>query len=404
MKRKTSIIILSYNNLELLKTCIESIRNYTLKDDYELIIVDNNSTEDVKEYLKSQKDIILKLNDENYGFPKGCNIGIDLANKENDILLLNNDTIVTTNWLKNLKECLYSREDIGAVGPVCGKTDNLQYINLKYENFEQMQDEAKKNNISDSNRWEEKVFLIGYCILIKRDVFNKVGYLDETYTPGYIEDNDYSLRILKEGYKLYLCHDCYIYHHLGVEFRKDLTKLYQILDKNRNYFYSKWGFSAFEFDEIKRYSLEIIKKLEKDKQYDILDLYSGIGASTLKIKNIFKTSNVLSFEENVSKANISKCVSNTINANFNDVTNVINKKFDIIVVEDLLEKQENINEILCKVKSLLKENGLLVGSFYNANYYKNIYELLQDRWLYAKRVAYDAYDKKIILRKICIKF
>jgi len=393
MQRKTSIIVLSYNNLELLKNCIESIRKYTKKEDYELIVVDNNSNEEVKEYLKKQDDIILKLNDENYGYPKGCNIGITLASKDNDILLLNNDTIVTTNWLENLRKCLYSRDDIGVVGPVCGKIDNLQYLELKYKDFEEMQEKAKENNISDPNRWEEKVFLIGYCILMKREVFDKVGYLDENYTPGYIEDNDYSLRILKAGYKLYLCHDCYIYHHLGVEFRKDLSKLRQILDKNRAYFYLKWGFSAFEFDEVKRYCLEILKKIDNSKNYNILDLYCGIGASSLKIKNILKKSNVIGFEEDVMKANISKCVINTITGNINDIESSVKEKFDIIVIGNILEKIENYDELLKKLKLLLKDDGIIVGNFYNANYYKNVYELLRNRWVYATRIAYDAYNK-----------
>ncbi len=108
--RKTSIIILTYNNLSLTKGCIESIFKYTEKDSYEIIVVDNASTDDTVAYLKEQKDIKTIFNSENVGFPKGCNMGIQLASKDNDILLLNNDTIVTTNWLKNLKICLESDE------------------------------------------------------------------------------------------------------------------------------------------------------------------------------------------------------------------------------------------------------------------------------------------------------
>ncbi|MDF2520933.1 MAG: hypothetical protein K0R84_1561, partial [Clostridia bacterium] len=89
---KTSIIILTYNNLEYNKLCIESIREYTQKGTYEIIIVDNHSTDGTVEWLKEQKDLRLILNDENQGFPKGCNQGIEMAEEGNDILLLNNDT------------------------------------------------------------------------------------------------------------------------------------------------------------------------------------------------------------------------------------------------------------------------------------------------------------------------
>ena len=68
--RKTSIIILTYNNLMYNIICIDSIRKYTKKDTYEIIVVDNNSTDGTREWLKEQKDIIVILNDENVGFQK----------------------------------------------------------------------------------------------------------------------------------------------------------------------------------------------------------------------------------------------------------------------------------------------------------------------------------------------
>ena len=76
MKRKTSIILLTYNNFHYTKDCIESIRRYTEKDSYEIIVVDNASTDETKDWLKEQEDIKMLLKQENVGFPKGCNLGI----------------------------------------------------------------------------------------------------------------------------------------------------------------------------------------------------------------------------------------------------------------------------------------------------------------------------------------
>lgn len=123
--RKTAIIILTFNNFKYTKDCIESIRHYTQKGTYELIVVDNNSADETREWLLGQPDILLKLNDQNEGFPKGCNIGIGMAQPDSDILLLNNDTIVTPNWLENLRTCLYSNDQIGAVGAVSNHNENL---------------------------------------------------------------------------------------------------------------------------------------------------------------------------------------------------------------------------------------------------------------------------------------
>lgn len=204
--KKTAIIILTYNNFAYSKDCIESIRKYTQKGTYQLIVVDNNSADETREWLKQQPDIMLKLNDKNEGFPKGCNTGISMADPDSDILLLNNDTVVTPNWLDNLRNCLYSNDQIGAAGAVSNHNENLQGVAFKYDNLDQMQICAEENNVSDSTRWEQKVFLIGFCLLIKREVLNKIGLLDLSYSPGYVEDNDLSIRIIKAGYKLMLCH------------------------------------------------------------------------------------------------------------------------------------------------------------------------------------------------------
>ncbi|HHV75686.1 MAG TPA: glycosyltransferase family 2 protein, partial [Thermoanaerobacterium sp.] len=112
----SSIIIVTHNQLEYTRKCIESIRKHT-KLPYELIVIDNASNDETVEYLESQHDIKLIKNNENRGFPASCNQGISIAKGEY-IVLLNNDTIVTENWLNNLLYCLNNAENAGIVGPV----------------------------------------------------------------------------------------------------------------------------------------------------------------------------------------------------------------------------------------------------------------------------------------------
>ena len=119
MKRQVSIILISYNQLAYTKDCLQSIKKYTPKDQYEIIIVDNASDEETKSWLQEQSEIKVIFNEQNVGFPAACNQGIAIANPKNDILLLNNDTIVTSCWLENLSTCLHSQPIIGAAGAVC---------------------------------------------------------------------------------------------------------------------------------------------------------------------------------------------------------------------------------------------------------------------------------------------
>ncbi len=376
MKRKTSIIVVTYNNLDFTKQCLKSIRKYSPKDSYELIVIDNNSKDKTKEYLQKQNDLKLILNDDNKGFPRACNQGIKIANKKNDILFLNNDTIVTSNWLLNLQKCLYSSKKIGAVGAVCNKDENRQGIDFKYDDLKTMQKLAKLNNISDSSKWEEKTFLIGFCLLVKREVINKLKCLDEKYSPGYIEDNDFCLRILKAGYKLKLCHDVFIHHNLGTSFRKDLTYFYKILFKNRDYFYEKWHFNTFTFDDGKEASFPL---LEDDKK--VLDLNSGIGVNALSLRYHFKKMEIEGIEEDKYKRKFSKKFIVT----YKNLTQAKKNYYDYILIGNYLEKVKNIDAFLKEVKKHLKKDGFLIGEFSNVASIQNINKLLQGENIYQKR-------------------
>lgn len=389
---KTSIIILTYNNLDYTKQCIESIRKYTKESSYEIIVIDNASTDATKEYLQQEDNIKVLFNKENKGFPIGCNQGIKLAHPDNDILLLNNDTIVTTNWLDNLKTCLYSSEQIGAVGPICNQNENLQGANFTYDNLDIMQDLASKNNISNPSLWEEKVFLIGYCLLIKNKIIKKLKALDENYSPGYIEDNDLSLRIVELGYKLILCHDTFIHHFLGTAFRKDLTKFYQILYKNREYFYNKWHFNTLVFDETKQASFPLINNPQK-----ILDLNSSIGVNILKLKYTYQNIIIDGVEEDPHKRNISQHFA-TI---YRKLKEAPLNYYDYILIGTSIENCLNINDFLIEIKKHLTANGYLIGEFTNASNIKKLSSLLAENCLnlYKTKNIFSKKDIITILEK-----
>lgn len=379
--KKTAVVILTYNNLKYNQDCLDSIRSYTESGACEIIVVDNGSTDGTREWLRTQTDIKLLLNEENAGFPKGCNQGIAMAEKDSDILLLNNDTVVTSRWLENLRKCLYSSDEIGAVGAVCNKNDNLQGMGWSYDSLDEMQKLAAQNNISDPGRWEEKVFLIGFCILIKRKVLDEIGPLDEAYTPGYVEDNDFSLRILTAGYKLMLCHDCFIHHYLGTEFRKDLSRFYPILYKNRRLFESKWGFSPFAFDEIKYASLRVFDEPDKSRPIKVLELGCGIGVTLLKLKKDYPNAELYGIEPDESKAKIARHVARvSCRPPENFPLNFPEDFFDDIFIDNLPETAGDPGRLLRELRKYLKEGGRLICEIQNIMHYSVLRNLLKGSW------------------------
>lgn len=247
-KSFTSIIILSYNALAYTQLCIESIRKYTRPGSYEIIVVDNASKDGSVDWLETQEDLRLILNKENVGFPKGCNQGLKIA-QGTELLLLNNDTIITPQWLDNMLAALYSQANVGAVSCLTNHCSNEQSINIGYDSLEGLEAAAEKFNQQDSNKWYPWLLLVGFCLLFKRDVYERIGGLDEAFSPGNFEDDDYCLRMRQAGYELLLCGDTYIHHFGSVAFSGKNTperqqekerKYQQIIEKNRAYFLQKW--------------------------------------------------------------------------------------------------------------------------------------------------------------------
>lgn len=383
-QRKTAIVLLTYNNLAYNQDCIGSIRRYTAPGTYELIVVDNASADGTREWLSEQPDLTLRLNDENAGFPAGCNMGIALAGKDSDILLLNNDTVVTENWLDNLRACLYSAPDIGAAGAVSRHNENLQGLDLAYDTLEQMQERAALNNRSDNRRWEEKAFLIGFCLLIRREALEKAGPLDEAYSPGYVEDNDYCLRILFAGYRLMLCHDCFVHHYLGSEFRKDLSAFYPVLRRNRALFEGRWGFSTVAFDDIKFASLRMYQEGAHDPPERILTLNCGIGVTLLKLKFAYPGAKLYGVEPDAAMARVASRFAQVCAAPADSFPLPCGELFDCIFLGDSLEKTPDPEALLKSLLPRLAEGGQIVGEVQNIAHYAVLKNLLGGAFLFGQ--------------------
>lgn len=209
MMRRTSIIIPTYNGLDLLQRCISSIRKYT-EAPHEIIIVDNASTDGTVQWCRREKLPFISL-PRNEGFPAACNKGILLSSGDT-LVLLHNDTVVTHRWLHNLSEALYSTPDIGLVGPVTNYAGGSQQVRYPFENLDEFQRIAAEVNVSDPSKWKQAERIVGFCFVFHRALLEQIGLLDERFSPVHDEDDDFCLRARLQGYELRVCHDTLIYH------------------------------------------------------------------------------------------------------------------------------------------------------------------------------------------------
>jgi GT2 family glycosyltransferase len=235
----TSIIIPTYNQLSFLKQCINSIIANTPLS-YEIIVIDNASTDGTAVYLQELGgQVRYRVLENNRGFAGAINVGMMMA-KGRTILLLNNDTLVTENWLANLLICLNSDEGIGMVGPVTNYISGDQKINVPYVNVADMPQFARENNLSDPSRWRRIDRLTGFCLLFRRELFEGIGYFDEGFEIGNFEDEDYNIRVRMLGKSLVIAQDTFIHHFGSVSMKALGDQFQEVNDRNQLYFIDKW--------------------------------------------------------------------------------------------------------------------------------------------------------------------
>ncbi|OAB74071.1 glycosyltransferase [Paenibacillus crassostreae] len=374
---RTNIIILTYNKLEYTQTCIESIRRYTERGTYQIIIVDNCSTDGTREWLADQTDILTIFNEENVGFPKGCNQGIELTSS-GDILLLNNDVLVTENWLALLQECLHSSPDIGAVGP----THNGE-VSVNYNTADELWDFARSYNSNDSSKWEKRLKLIGFAMLIKRNVVEDIGLLDERFSPGNCEDTDYSFRIIQNGKKIIFCNNVFIHHYGSVSFGEMKETYTVLLEENRKKFVDKWGFHSY-LDSATRHDLiSLIDDRDHSEQFSVLDVGCGCGATLLQLRNLYPEAKLYGVERNPQAAAIAAEIANVTTADVEKLLYYPEQYFDYIFLGSVLEELMNPLETLIKLRKYLKIDGQIIASISNVMHYNVIHSLLDGNWTYS---------------------
>ncbi len=233
------IIIPIWNELDLTRRCLESIRSGTHWP-VRLTLIDNGSEVPTRGFLeqfskKHDGGIQLIQNAKNLGFIKAVNQGIQQSNHP-WVCLLNNDTLVTEGWLTEMIRVAEQDDAIALINP----SSNTLGSKPPGKDPEAIRIYAKEIARNGVGKTRELSMAVGFCMLIRRKVIDQIGLFDEQYGLGNFEDADFSKRALKEGYRCVQALGAYVYHEEKVSFKKQ-AQWEKAFAENQKVFYQKWG-------------------------------------------------------------------------------------------------------------------------------------------------------------------
>ena len=229
-----SIVILNYNGKNDLEECFKSLYNLDYPN-FEMILVDNNSQDNSVQIIrhKYKKVKIIELK-KNYGFAKGNNLGIPYTQGKY-IVLLNMDTIVDKNWLKELVKVAQLSKKIGIVGSKIYYYDEQTIIDYagstcdKYGNTSHIGTLKRDSKLLNEER--KTFYACGASLLIKRILYNQIKLFDPIYF-AYYEDVDLCWRAWICGYDVFYAPKSYIYHKIGRVIKDEKRKV-ELTERNK---------------------------------------------------------------------------------------------------------------------------------------------------------------------------
>lgn len=380
--RNTSIVILSYNDYELMQKNLEAIEATLPKKSFEVVVVDNASTDErIVPFLRKKQSTApypFKLieNSENMGFSKGCNIGVMEAEPDNDIFFLNNDAVLLKGSLFYLRLALYDSRRVGAAGAMSNSA-SLQEIDEKdILTFAGRQDLMRKSegepmwhkktdpgtaieifssfagtrNVPRKNPYIKTFRLTGFALLLSREAVRVIApdmkVFDESFSPAYFEDDDLGIRVARAGFDQYICTNSLIYHNGGGgTFGKD-----DQMEESRRKFVDKWGFDIWGYSLPRTVSADRAMDFARKsgQKLRVIDFTCGFGATAAYIKNRMPDAFVAGVCATAFEAGIAAHIADDVS--FGDMNTMKlpwkRHTFDVVLTEEGLISRGRISECL----------------------------------------------------------
>jgi len=279
-KITVSIIIPVYNQISYTLTCLKSLREHVSNQvAFEVIVVNDKSTDHTTEALSQISGIHVITNETNLGFVRSCNKGAQQAQGEY-VCLLNNDTIVQQNWLEELVRVISSDETIGIVGSMLIYPNGMlqEAGNIVWNDASGWNYGRHQNRFNPSYNFIREVdYVSGASLLLRKKDFDALKGLDELYVPAYYEDTDLCFAMRHQlNKKVIYCPTSQVVHFEGITSGTDLSKgvkKHQVVNKQK--FFDKWK-KELELHYYKNSYRDVLKASNRKKTKTILVIDSYV--------------------------------------------------------------------------------------------------------------------------------
>lgn len=364
MEQKINVLLIAHNEKEMLQKSIESIRQCDDINNVSIVVVDNASEDGTEEWLSKQEDISYATEEGYVGsWGKVVNEAMEYFTLEGDILLLSPGYTVVGSCIGKLAQVLHSKEEIAAVGPL------IDGMNAK-TNGSYAQQDNMGNNI------ERVLELDVNVVMIRGDVFQNNGKMDEIYNYRSFTVLDYLVSCIKARGQLYCVANAAAKKE-GESFAEE--NVWEDVLKIRN----KWGMHYFSI-EGNDHLINMFTE-EKDTPISVLEIGCDCGATLMKVKNRYPNASIYGFEINENSAQIAGTFAEVTVGNIEEFHLPYEKQqFDYILFGDVLEHLHNPSGVVSYCREFLKEGGSIVACIPNVMNISVVADLLEGYFTYGE--------------------
>ena len=378
---KLSIIIPVYNMNRQLNQCLLTIRR-SVRLPYEVIIVDDGSSDNERVAVSVAGDDVRVLrSEEHHGFSHAVNMGIRASVGE-VVLFLHADVLLAQHTAEDMLDVLISDPKTGAVCAVAPRTYEWeQYLpETDYHSLDAFEAVAEDVRARAGNKRFPMIIAELFALMVRRDVLERAGLLDEEYSVPALASYDYTIRMTRAGDGIAAIPSIYVHHNDSIH-AQEMEEYDLLRQRERSLFYSKQGLSL---DYSFYVRLDILPMADLTREgVRVLEIGCACGATLREIGARNPTALLYGVELNERAAAIAAPFAKILSMNVENLDPAeIPERFDYIIMGDVIEHLLDPWTAVRNMRELLVPGGSIIASIPNVAHITNLYNMLSGSWTY----------------------